>query len=102
MQTMHLPLIPPPILTNHTPPTSSFNLPLAFWVNVGPQPYIFPNPLHHGHVRPFPLSILQTPPVAQDRTPQPTFISSTHLQPPPKVSCPIYWRQFTNQRLICH
>jgi hypothetical protein len=66
MQTTHFPLSPPPILTNHTPPTSSPYRPPAFCVNVKPQPYIFPNCLNHAHVKPFPPSTLPTPLVAHD------------------------------------
>jgi hypothetical protein len=66
MQTMHFPLIPPPILTNHTPSTSSYFQPPALRMNVGPQLYTFPNPLNHAHVRPFPLSTLPTLPIAHD------------------------------------
>jgi hypothetical protein len=60
MQTTHFSLVPLPILTNHTTPISSLYWPLAFHVNVGPQPYTFPNPLDHAHVGPFPISILPT------------------------------------------
>jgi hypothetical protein len=90
MQTTHFPLIPLPILTNHTPSTSSPYQPPALQVNVMPQPYIFPNPIDHAHVGPFPLSTLPNPLVAHDQTHQPTFISSTRLQPPPNVSCPTW------------
>jgi hypothetical protein len=64
---MHLPLVPPPILTNQTPPVSSFYQPLTLCVNVRPQPYTFPNPLNYAHVGPFPPSTL--PIVAHDQTP---------------------------------
>jgi hypothetical protein len=66
MQTMHFPLVPFPILTNHTTPISSPYWPLALHVNVGPRPYTFPNPLDHAHVGPFPISILPAPPIAHD------------------------------------
>jgi hypothetical protein len=66
MQIMHLPLVPPPILSNHTPLTSFFYQPPALCVNVKTQPYTFPNPLDHAHVRPFPLSILLAPLVTHD------------------------------------
>jgi hypothetical protein len=59
MQTMHHPLVPPPILTNHTPPITSFYWPLDFHWKLGPQPYTFLNSLGHAHVGAFPLSILQ-------------------------------------------
>jgi hypothetical protein len=79
MQTTHLPLFPPSILTSHTPPTSSPYRPQTFCVNVKPQPYTFPNPLENTHVGPFPPFTLPTFPVTHDQTPQPTFISSTCL-----------------------
>jgi hypothetical protein len=79
MQTMNHPLVPPPILTSHTPLIGSPYFPLAFHVNVGPQPYIFPNPLDHAQVGHFPLSTLLALIVAQDQSPQPIPISSTHL-----------------------
>jgi hypothetical protein len=102
MQTMHLPLVPFPILTNHTPPTNSPYQPLAFCVNVKPQSYTFSNPFDHAHVRPFPLSTLLTLLVAHDQTPQPTFISLTCLQFPLKIFCPTCWHQFTNWGLTRH
>jgi len=95
MQTMHFPLIPPPILTNHTPPISSLYQPPTLCVNVKPQPYTFPNPLDHAHVRPFPLSTLLAP-LYTWSDPQPTLISSTCLQLPPKVFCFTCWCQFTS------
>jgi hypothetical protein len=91
MQIMHLPLVPPCILTNHTPPTNSPYRPLAFRMNARPQPYTFPNPLDHAHVGPFPPSTLPTPPITHDQTPQPTLISSTCLQLPLKFFCPTCW-----------
>jgi hypothetical protein len=50
MQTTNHPLITLPIPTNHTPPTSSPYHPPTFHVNVGSQPYTFPNPLHHAQL----------------------------------------------------
>jgi hypothetical protein len=91
MPTTHLPLVIPPVLTNHTPPTSSPYWPPTLCVNVKPQTYTFANLLDHAHVRPFPPSILLTPLVAHDQTPQPTFIFSTCLQLPPKDSYPTCW-----------
>jgi hypothetical protein len=88
MQTAHFPLIPLPILINYTPSTSSSYQPPTLRVNGRPQLYTFPNPFDHAHVSPFPPSTLPTLPIAHDQTPQPTFISSTHLQPPPNVFCP--------------
>jgi hypothetical protein len=69
MQTMHLLLVPPCILTNHTPPISSPYQPLVLQLNAKPQPYIFPNSLYHAHVKPFPPSTLPTPLVTHDQTP---------------------------------
>jgi hypothetical protein len=66
MQTMHFPLVPPPILTNHTPPIISFYWPPALHMNVGPKTYIFLNPLDHAHVGPFLASTLPTPPITHD------------------------------------
>jgi hypothetical protein len=101
-QSTHPPIVPLPILTNHTPRIDSFYWPPTLHVNAGTQPYNFPNPLDHAHVRPFPLFTLPTPLVAYDQTPQPTFISWKQLQLPSKISYPTYWRQFTDQGLICH
>jgi hypothetical protein len=101
MQTMHRPLVPLPILTNHTPPISSpYWLP-TLHVNVGSKPYTFPHRFDHAHVHFFPPSILPTPLIAHDQTPQPTLFS-TRLQPPPKIYFPICWCQFTSWRLIHH
>jgi hypothetical protein len=102
MQTMHLPLVAPPILRIHTPPISSPYKPLALCVNVRLQPHTFPNPLDHTHVGPFPPSTLPAPQVAHDQTPQPTLISSMCLQFPPQVSCPTCWCQFISRGLACH
>jgi hypothetical protein len=64
-------------------------------VNVGSQPYIFTNPLDHAHLRHFSPPILLVPIVGHDHTPQPTLISLTRPQPPPKIMCSTYGRQFT-------
>jgi hypothetical protein len=90
MQTINHPLVTPLNLTNHTPPTSSPYQPLIFHVNVGSQPYIFPNPFNHAQLRHFSLPTLFVPTIGHDHTPQPTPISSTRVQPPPKVLCPTY------------
>ncbi len=71
-------------------------------MNVGPQPYIFPNTFDHPQVGNFPLSILFTPIVAHDQTPQPTPIFSIYSQLPLKIFCPVCGHQFTNQRLTHH
>jgi hypothetical protein len=89
---------------SHAPPTSFlYRLPTlrvpTLRVNVGFEPYTFPNPFDHAHVGPFPPSILPTPLVAHDQTSQPTLFS-TRLQLAPKVYCPICWCQFISQRLI--
>jgi hypothetical protein len=102
MQTTHIPLVPPPILTNHTPPISFPSQFPTFHVNMGPQPYTFPIPFDHAHVGPFHPFTLLAPLVAHDQTPQATLIFSKHLQRPPKVSCPTYWCQFSNWSLICN
>jgi len=64
----------PPIISlhliNHTPPIVLFLFVLH--VNVGLQPYNFPNPFDHVRVGPFPPSILSIPIVAHDQTCQPT------------------------------
>jgi hypothetical protein len=93
-------LITLPILTNHTTPISSPYHPLAFCGNVGS--HIFPNSLNHAQVGHFSLRILLVLTVGHDHTPQPTPISLTHLQPPPKVLCPNYGHQFTSQKLVGH
>ncbi len=69
MHTMHLPLVPPCILTNHTPPISSPYQPLVLQVNVKPQPYTFPNSFDHAHVKLFPPCTLPTLLVTNDQTP---------------------------------
>jgi hypothetical protein len=66
MQTTNHPLIPLPILTNHTPPTSSPYQSLALHVNVGPDPTLSQTPLDHTQEKPFPPSILSTLIVAHD------------------------------------
>jgi hypothetical protein len=96
MQTTNHPLVPLPIVTNHTPHINSLYRPLAFCVNVGPWPYTFQGPLDHAQVGPFPPSTISTPIVPHDRTPQPSPISSTYSQLPLKVFCPTYGHQFTN------
>jgi hypothetical protein len=53
MQTIIHPLVTPLILTNHTPPISSPYQPLTLCVNVGSQPYTFPNPLNHAQLQLF-------------------------------------------------
>jgi hypothetical protein len=92
----------PTNLTNHTPLTNCPYQPLALHVNVGSQPHTFPNPLNHAQVTPFPPSIILVPIIAHNQTPQPTFTSSTHLQPLSKVSCSTCGHQFTNRRLFCY
>jgi len=69
MQTMHHPLVSLPILTNHTPPTSSSYWLPVLHVNVGLEPYTFPNPFDHANLGPFPPSTLPTPSLAHDQTP---------------------------------
>jgi hypothetical protein len=51
MQTINHPLVTPPILTNHTPPISSPYQPPTLCVNVGSQPYTFPNPFNHAQLQ---------------------------------------------------
>jgi hypothetical protein len=60
IQTMNHPLVPPPILTNHTPLINSPYQHLTLYVNEGLQPYFFPYPPNHAHVQPFSPSILVT------------------------------------------
>jgi hypothetical protein len=71
---MNHPLVPPPIVINLTPPTSFLYRPLILCVNVGPQPYTFPNPFDLPQLGTFPLSILLAPIVALYQTPQLTPI----------------------------
>jgi len=102
MQITNYPPAPRTIITNHAPPTSSSYWSLTFHVNVGSQPYTFPNPLHNALVGPFPPSTFLAFTIANDQTPQPTPISPTHPQFSPKSFCPTYGRQFTIQRLAYH
>jgi len=78
MQTANHPLIPPPILTNHTPLSSShYQLP-TLHVNVGPQPYTFPNLFDHAQ-GPFPPFTLSTLTVTHDQTPNiPSSLQHTY------------------------
>jgi hypothetical protein len=101
-QAINHPLVTLSILINHTPPTNSPYQAPTLHVNVGSQPYTFPNPFDHTQLGHFPLPTLLVPIVGHDHTPQPTPISSTHPQLPPKVLCPIYELQFTNQGLAHH
>jgi hypothetical protein len=69
------------------PPTS----PQPLHVNEGSKFYTFPNPFDNANLGHFPLPILLIATIGLDHNPQPTPtypISSTCLQPPPKVSCP--------------
>jgi hypothetical protein len=66
MQTTNHSLAPFIILTNHAPPISSPNQPLAFHANVGSQLYTFPNPLDNAHVKLFLYSILLAPTITYD------------------------------------
>jgi hypothetical protein len=102
MQTTNHPLVTPLILTNHTPPTSPPYQPPTLHVNEGSQPYTFPNFLDHAQLKHFPLPTLLVLTTGLDHTPQPTPISSTRPQPPPKVSCPTYGHQFTSRGLTYH
>jgi hypothetical protein len=77
-QTTNHPLIPPPILTNHTPLSSSHYQPPTLHVNVGPQPYIFPNLCDHAQ-GPFPPSTLSAFTVTHDQTPNlPSSLQHTY------------------------
>jgi hypothetical protein len=71
-------------------------------MNERPQPYTFPNPFVHAQLGHFPLPIFLVLTIGLDHTPRPNPISSTHLQPPFKVSCPTYGHQFTSRGLTCH
>jgi hypothetical protein len=95
-QTTNHPIITLPIITNHTPPSSSPYQPLTFHVNVGSQPCTFPNPFNHAQLRHFSPPFLLVPIVGHDHTPQPTPISLTCLQPPSKVLCPTCGDHFTS------
>ncbi len=88
MQTINHPLITFLIPTNHIPPTSFPYHPPTLHVNVGSQPYTFPNPFTRaqlGHFSPPTLLVLT---VDHDHTPQPILISSTCPQLSLKVLCP--------------
>jgi hypothetical protein len=102
MQTTHPQPTPHTILTNHTPPISSSYQPPTLCVNVKPQPNTFLIPLNNAHVEPFSPSTLLAFIVAHDKTPQPTSMFLTHLQPPPRASYLACGCQFTFQGLICH
>jgi hypothetical protein len=54
------PLVTPPILTNHTPPTN-----FHYW----PQPFTFPNPIDHAQLGYFSPPTLLVPTVGHDHTP---------------------------------
>jgi hypothetical protein len=82
------PLVTFSILTNNTLLTSSPYQPLAFHVNVVFQLYTFTNPLDHAQLGHFSPPILLVPILGHAHTPQPTPISSTCFQLPPKVLCP--------------
>ncbi len=71
-------------------------------MNEGPQLYTFPKPLNNAQLGHLPPPILLTFTIGHDHTPQPTPISSTHPQPPLKVLCPTYGRQFTIWGLARH
>jgi hypothetical protein len=101
-QTITTQLVTPPILTNHTPPTNFLYKPPTFCVNMRSQFYTFPNPLDHAHLWHLSPLIILVHTIGHDHTPQPTPIFSTHFQPPPKVLCPTFGRQFTSQRLTRH
>jgi hypothetical protein len=62
-------LITPPIPTNHTPPTNSPYQPLALHVNVGSQPYTFPNSFNHAPLGHFSLHTLLVLTIGHDHTP---------------------------------
>jgi hypothetical protein len=96
MQITNRPLVSPPIITNHTPPTNSPYQLSTLCVNVKPQPYTFLNPLDTIKVGPFFPFILLTPIVTFNQTPQPTPISSKHMKPQHKkleenLSIPTIW-----------
>jgi hypothetical protein len=102
MQITNHPLVTILIITNYTPPTSTPYLPPTFHVNEGPQFYTFSNPFDHAQLWHFFPPILLILTISFNHTPQPTPISRTCLQPPPKVSCPTYGCQFSSQRLVRH
>jgi hypothetical protein len=72
MQNRNHSLFTPPIPTNHTPPTNSPYQPQAFHVNVGSQPYTFPNPFNHVQLGHFSPPTLLVPTIGHDHTP-PTY-----------------------------
>jgi hypothetical protein len=75
MQTTNHPLITFLILTNHTPPICSPYQPPILHVNMGSQPYIFPNPLDHVQLRHFPPPTLLIPTIGYGHTPNlPPFL----------------------------
>jgi hypothetical protein len=100
MQTTNHPLITPSILTNHIPPTNGPHQPPTFHVNEGSQLYTLSNPLNHAQLGHFPPPTLLVATISLDHTPQPTPISSTHLQPPLEILCPTCGCQFINRRLV--
>jgi hypothetical protein len=90
MQTTNHPLVTLLILTNHTPPIHSPYQPPTLHVNVGSQPYIFPNPLNHAQLGHFPPPTLLIPTIGYDHTHNlPPFLQhafNLHL----KFCVPIY------------
>ncbi len=66
------------------------------------QLYTFLNPFNHAQLGHLPPPTLLVPLVGHDHTPQPTLISSTCLQLPPKLLCPTYGCQFISRRLAHH
>jgi hypothetical protein len=102
MQILNHSLIPFPILTNHTPPTSSPYQPSALHVNVTLQPYTFSNPLWPCTKKTFsPFHSIGSYSCPWSN-PQLIFISSTHTQLSPKVFCLTSRCQVTNQRIVRH
>ncbi len=69
---------------------------------MGPQLYTFPNLFDYAHIGQFPPPTLLDLRLAMIKPPNLPPIFSTCFQPPPKIFCPTYGYQFTNQRLICH
>jgi len=102
MQTTNHPLVTLLILTNHTPLINASYQPPTFYLNEGSLPYTFLNPLNHAQLGHFPPPILLVFIVGHDHNLQPTPISSTCPQPPPKVLCPTCGLQFTSRGLICY
>ncbi len=68
MQTTNHPLITLLILINHTPSISSPYQPLTLHMNVGSQPYTFPNPLDHAQLGHFSPPTLMIPIIGHDHT----------------------------------